>query len=328
VCFGITVQSSTSSNYQYKLRFNVTGDDSVTDGPPSDLQLTEDQKIDLTLYLRTLYYGMIGANTLVETAILQLESGNSAAYFENRVSPEYQEQFTLDNIYEKLKGTIGMLVTLPLLIIYLRQTASMLSEKESKVKESMYIIGMSGFSYYATWFLREFLVYELVFLASALVLWLVLPYFTFLVPFLIFSFFGVVLILQSFFVQVFLTRAKIGLIFAFFFFVFQYVLSFIVINSDEPSLAVNLGISFIPHVAVILSFKTLIYAQSYEITANFTDPINSYVLGYALLGCAVNILFYLAATWYLDQVVPNEWGAKRHPLFFLRGDSKCTALTE
>jgi hypothetical protein len=243
----------------------------VTDGPPSDLKLTEDQKIDLTLYLRTLYYGMIGANTLVETAILQLESGNSAAYFENRVSPEYQEQFTLDNIYEKLKDTIGMLVTLPLLIIYLRQTSAMLSEKESKVKESMYIIGMTGFNYYFTWFVRTFVVYEVVFLISSIVLSQLIPHFTFYVPFLVWTFFGIVLILQSFFVQVFLTRAKIGLIFAFFFFIIQYVLSFIVANDNSPSLSVNLGISFVPHVAVILSFKTLIYCQSYDISANFTD---------------------------------------------------------
>jgi ATP-binding cassette, subfamily A (ABC1), member 3 len=300
----------------------------VTDGPASDLQLTQDQKINLPLYLRTLYYGMIGANTLVETAILQLESGNSGAYFENRVSPEYQEYFVLDAIYSKLKDVIGMLVILPLLIIYLRQTSAMLSEKESKVKESMYIIGMTGFSYYFTWFVRVFIVYEVVFILSALILSQLIPYFTFYIPFLVFTIFGIVLILQSFFVQVFLTRAKIGLIFAFFFFIFQYVLSFIVINSDNPSLAINLGISFVPHVAIILTFKTLIYAQSYEVPVNFTEPINSYIIGYALLGCAVNIVFYLIATWYLDQVVPNEWGAKRHPLFCLVEEEKTASLTE
>ena len=29
----------------------------------------------------------------------------------------------------------------------------------------------------------------------------------------------------------------------------------------------------------------------------------------------IDILLYLLLTWYLDQVVPNEWGAKKHPLF-------------
>jgi hypothetical protein len=270
LCFGITVQNSTFGNYQYQLRFNITGDANNADGPPSDLPLTLDQHVELYLYTRTLYGGMIGANNLVQTAILQLESGNSNAYFQNRVAPVFQEELTLDNIYSKLKDTIGMIVLIPLLFIYLRQTSSMLGEKESKVKESLYIIGMFGFNYYFTWFAREFVVYDVVAAISSLILSQVTPFFTFYVPFLTLTFFGMVLILQSFFVQVFLTRAKIGLIIAFFF-MFQYILSFIVINSDEPSLAVNLAISFVPHVPIVITFKTLIYAQSYAITANFTE---------------------------------------------------------
>jgi hypothetical protein len=39
------------------------------------------------------------------------------------------------------------------------------------------------------------------------------------------------------------------------------------------------------------------------------------VIGYAVLSFVLNIIFYLILAWYLDQVIPNEWGAKRHPLF-------------
>jgi len=39
------------------------------------------------------------------------------------------------------------------------------------------------------------------------------------------------------------------------------------------------------------------------------------VIGYALISFIINAIFYLILTWYLDQVIPNEWGAKRHPLF-------------
>jgi hypothetical protein len=39
------------------------------------------------------------------------------------------------------------------------------------------------------------------------------------------------------------------------------------------------------------------------------------VIGYALISFAVNIVVYLVLFMYLDQVVPNEWGAKKHPLF-------------
>ena len=31
----------------------------------------------------------------------------------------------------------------------------------------------------------------------------------------------------------------------------------------------------------------------------------------------INIVFYLLAALYLDLVFPNEWGKKKHPLFFI-----------
>jgi hypothetical protein len=73
---------------------------------------------------------MIGANTLVQTAILQSLLNNSNRYFENRIAPVYQETYTQDSIYSNLKDGIGFIVILPLLLIYLRQTSSMLIEKE------------------------------------------------------------------------------------------------------------------------------------------------------------------------------------------------------
>jgi len=37
----------------------------------------------------------------------------------------------------------------------------------------------------------------------------------------------------------------------------------------------------------------------------------------AIIMDVLNILFYLIMGVYLDQVFPNEWGMKKHPLFFL-----------
>lgn len=90
ICFGITVQSSAGGNYQYKLRFNITNRADNTDGPAPTLKLTEEKAIDLPLYQRTLDQGMIGANTLVNNAILQLETADNTKYFQNTVSPVYQ----------------------------------------------------------------------------------------------------------------------------------------------------------------------------------------------------------------------------------------------
>lgn len=72
VCFGIDVSSSTGGTYKYALRFNMTQNRDRTDGPWTTLKLTEDRGIDLQLYSKTVTRGMLGANTLVHNAILQL----------------------------------------------------------------------------------------------------------------------------------------------------------------------------------------------------------------------------------------------------------------
>ena len=77
---------------------------------------------------------MVGANTLVNNAILQLQQGSTTDFFQNKISPEYQEAFTLDNLFSNLGDVIGFLTLLPLLLIFIRQTYIMLYEKESKIR--------------------------------------------------------------------------------------------------------------------------------------------------------------------------------------------------
>lgn len=71
---------------------------------------------------------MIGANILVNTAILQVETA-STNFFQNTISPIYQQAYTQDNIYTNLADNIAVLTLLPLILIYLRQTSIMLTEK-------------------------------------------------------------------------------------------------------------------------------------------------------------------------------------------------------
>jgi hypothetical protein len=129
ICFALVVQNSdaVTHDYQYKLRFNISVNRG--DGPLTSLKLTQDQAINLELFKTTYKGGMIGANLLVNNEILQLETSSTNKYMENIINPVYQENYILDNIYTNLGGSIGIIALLPLLLIYLRQTSSMLSEK-------------------------------------------------------------------------------------------------------------------------------------------------------------------------------------------------------
>jgi len=136
----------------------------------------------------------------------------------------------------------------------------MLQEKETKVRESMSIMGMKIRNYYFTWFVRYYSIYVILHLICSAIISRQLTYVPFYVPLVVFILFDLVLIIQNFFIQVFLTRAKIGVVISLLFFVIQYVLSYISTNSDNPTLGVNGAMSIIPHAAFVLAFQTIIYA--------------------------------------------------------------------
>ena len=69
---------------------------------------------------------MMGTTTLVNTAIMQVEKADNTLFFRNRVAPIYQEAYILDKLYANIAAQIDILILLPLLLIYLRQTAAML----------------------------------------------------------------------------------------------------------------------------------------------------------------------------------------------------------
>jgi ATP-binding cassette subfamily A (ABC1) protein 3 len=165
---------------------------------------------------------------------------------------------------------MAMLYLLPLLIVYLRQTSVMLSEKETKIRETMSIMGMSMSTYYFTWFIRYFIVYVIIHAIGSFIIKTAWTYISYIIPFVVFILFDILLIIQSFFIQIFFTRSKIGVVIALLFFLLQYIISIVASNSNNPSLYMNTFISFSPHAAYILTFETLLYAESTQKNITFT----------------------------------------------------------
>lgn len=173
----------------------------------------------------------------------------------NKEGPIYQEAFVNDPIYNYLANSAEFLVLLPLLIVYLRQVSGMLYEKEKKIRESMSITGMKLWVYYLTWFIRYFVVYLIIHLICSAIIARTFTYVPYYIPLVVFILFDILLIIQGFFIQIFVTRAKIGIIFALLFFVLQYVINYIVANNSDPTISIYRAVSIVPHVAFILAFK-------------------------------------------------------------------------
>jgi hypothetical protein len=49
----------------------------------------------------------------------------------------------------------------------------------------------------------------------------------------------------------------------------------------------------------------MLYGESVKIKLSFSEQINNYSVGTAVLSFVINIGFWLVLTWYLEQVFPN-----------------------
>lgn len=179
----------------------------------------------------------------------------------------------------------------------------------------MSITGMKTWVYYLTWFVRYYLIYLIVHLTISGIITGTFSHIPYYVPLVVFLIFDVLLVIQSFFVQIFFTRAKIGIIFGLLFFIIQYVLYYAVASNEDAGRNVFTAVSIVPHIAFILAFREMIYVESIKETVTFHEVFNNYTINTAIVSFVLNIIFWGILTWYLDQVFPNEWGAKKHPLF-------------
>ncbi len=131
-------------------------------------------------------------------------------------------------------------------------------------------MGMNLPVYYVTWFIRYFVTCLVIHAIGCGIISSVLPKVGFIVPFVVFIFFDILMIIQSFFIQTFFSKAKLGVVIALLFFLVQFIISFISTNSDNPTLSVNTALSIVPHVGLILSFETMLYAESIKVKTSFS----------------------------------------------------------
>lgn len=119
--------------------------------------------------------------------------------------------------------------------------------------------------------------------------------------------------------SVFFTNMKTGVISSFvFFFVFYLVRIFVGTTGISSDIKVKASIS--PHTCISLIMDNILLFENEKVGMDFSNVglmYNNYQATTGIAFLVFNIVLWLTLGIYLDQVFPNEFGSKRHPLFFL-----------
>eukprot|EP00754_Rhynchopus_humris_P007379 Rhum_TRINITY_DN13434_c0_g1::Rhum_TRINITY_DN13434_c0_g1_i1::g.60210::m.60210/K05643/ABCA3; ATP-binding cassette, subfamily A (ABC1), member 3 len=225
-------------------------------------------------------------------------------------------------VHSQFLSHAGSLIPLVLCFSFLYPVSCLVGgiveEKEQRLREGMLIMGLSKRSFYLSWFLSYCV---LVTVSSGLItLAMCLTWMDDSSPLLVFvitELFGVSVVAMGLLISVFFSKARIAAI-------VSPLITFITVV-PKFTIPANVGVS------TRLGISTLsacAYAYAADLMTNYEKRgsgsgfaeffQDDYSYAWACAMMLMDTLLYLLLAWYLDLVLPSQYGVKLHPLFFLK----------
>lgn len=211
-----------------------------------------------------------------------------------------------------------------LLLIYIlpmyRLISNIVSEKESKARESMRMMGLVDFSYWLSWWVYYVIIVTLISVLCIIVLsFNVIKYSNMGLIFLFFWLYGLSLFGLAIFLQSFFSSARIAAIAGT---LVYFGTSFInaAVNDQSVQNSNKVGASLLSTVAISLASNNLARFETSGVGL-VSSNINTLYLNYSMGNCygmmiASLIMFSLAGL-YLDNVLPSAYGLRKNWYYFL-----------
>ena len=205
--------------------------------------------------------GFLYMQNIIDNLISKFEIGDSLHTTLAITSVEVPA-YVQDNLSNRLQDTAQIYVVFPWIVLFLRFLYRLLYEKERKITEGMKMMGMSNTAFYVSWFLTYGVISFISVLLTTLLFKLFFRNSNFIILFLWEWLFVLCLLSQAFFVSVFFTRPRSGIMAGLLFFFIQYYVNNMVSSSSDVTMSVKVASSIAPHAA--MSFASAIFVQ-YEV---------------------------------------------------------------
>ncbi|KAL4476001.1 hypothetical protein ABPG72_007887 [Tetrahymena utriculariae] len=317
ICFGILFDSWQNGIYKYTLAYNQTDSQDIPETYRTDyVDFEQNDK-----FLQYINSGFTRIVNWIDNIILQLESGNPNLQIVPNIAIMETETFQKSNLYSLAGNFMNVFIVIPMIVPFLRLSSRILNEKEKRIREGMMMVGLGKIAFYSSWIITYLLVYIIISILVSIVL---KAYFFTVVDY------GVILILhfsyaicnmaQSLFITVFFDKQRTGIIAATFLFLIQFLLS----SNQGSELTTNnasyQGQAAIAANAINQAMRILVVNQSRDENVSIGmmhQLCNRSKLIYSINSSWINFALFFILFLYFDQVIPNEFGQRKHLLFFI-----------
>ncbi|KAL4432498.1 hypothetical protein ABPG74_013352 [Tetrahymena malaccensis] len=317
ICFGILFDSWQNGIYKYTLAYNQTDIQDIPQTYRTDyVDFEQNDK-----FMQYINSGFTRIVNWIDNLILQLESGNPNLQIVPNIAIMETETFQKSNLYSIAGNFMNVFIVIPMIVPFLRLSSRILNEKEKRIREGMMMVGLGKTAFYSSWILTYLIVYIIISILVSIVL---KAYFFTVADF------GVILILhfsyaicnmaQSLFITVFFDKQRTGIIAATFLFLIQFLLS----SNQGDELTTNnasyQGQAAIAANAINQAMRLLVVYQSRNESVSIDmmhQLCNRSKLIYSINSSWINFALFFILFLYFDQVIPNEFGQRKHLLFFI-----------
>ena len=324
ICFGVKFSyDEENKHYNYSLHFfdyPKQGNEGIQDIANNAQGMFDPFQTgpDLNSFMRYKNGAYSYMMKIINQYILRKETGKSDAELNYGIAAMKYIDYRSDSFGEFMGYMIGVILVMAYMSPLSLYVYRMVGDKESKIKESMKIMGLEEGQYFLSYFIQ----YTVINIFSSIInagLFTVfldrISYYHLFVTLLLWSLDVFALI---YFFQSFIDKTKIALVLSLVIYFMMYCVS-LACMFEGGSLAAKIGLSLFPQVCLnngILLFSKFQYHFRTFKDREFFEIYTTFSVGLMYIMFVVDFFLFLFLGFYLNNVLPHDFGIRK-PLYFI-----------
>ncbi|KAL3693440.1 hypothetical protein R1sor_007091 [Riccia sorocarpa] len=227
-------------------------------------------------------------------------------------------EYTHNRFYDVVGPMMGLVMCLSTLYPLAMLVKALVEEKETRSKETMHIMGLKPWVFYCSWLFTYLVVFLLVSVSVSVVLKLTyFPQSDVGVVFTLFFLFTASLIPFGFFLSVFFSKSKLAAIVAPFVHFAAIMPRYIFFRSNSgQAIPGKSAVSLLPSTAFTFGVDLLGQYEGANVGVTWMNVWeDEFPMAWIFVLLATDFLLYGVLSWYLEQVLPSEYGGRLPPWF-------------
>ena len=324
ICFGVKFSyDEENKHYNYSLHFfdyPKQGNEGIQDIANNAQGMFDPFQTgpDLNSFMRYKNGAYSYMMKIINQYILRKETRKSDAELNYGIAAMKYIDYRSDSFGEFMGYMIGVILVMAYMSPLSLYVYRMVGDKESKIKESMKIMGLEEGQYFLSYFIQ----YTVINIFSSIInagLFTVfldrISYYHLFVTLLLWSLNVFALI---YFFQSFIDKTKIALVLSLVIYFMMYCVS-LACMFEGGSLAAKIGLSLFPQVCLnngILLFSKFQYHFRTFKDREFFEIYTTFSVGLMYIMFVVDFFLFLFLGFYLNNVLPHDFGIRK-PLYFI-----------